>query len=48
MIAELCLYYGIGDGELWSRTLEKLYDLAMVCNMHALTFACGVRHVIAS
>lgn len=30
LIAELCLYYGIGDGELWAKTLEKLYELAMV------------------
>ena len=30
LIAELSLYYEIGDGELWHRTLEKLLYLDMV------------------
>ena len=30
-VSELCLCYGIGDGALWSRILDKLLHFAMVC-----------------
>ena len=30
LVSELCLYYGLGDSKLWTKTLYQLLHLSMV------------------